>query len=374
MMTDAFLERFLPGDAFGAVRRTIWVANQDSAIALREPVLFLGEPGAGKSYAARVTAAHRQWLQQPEAARDLYLSRRNWEALIIRTYSEISLPTIPASLVESELFGHVRGAFSGANKDYDGIFGSQAVEDALLDEIGDVALEVQPKLLQVLQSGTFRPVGAKLENMKQTRSRILLATNRDLSGMVTNKQFREDLFYRVSQLVVQVPALRLRPEDIPAMMESVRASLLRTMADVSTAAAHRAEGRRFDDADFKWAKEYDWPGNTRTLERLVRLWLIDPNHVPLSQIAERYPIAALQQGTARAENFLRLGVESWIAEAKRGARKPPGTVGRMVGDMEHVVRIALTELKLSRAELELLFPEQDVENVRSRISRYRTAR
>lgn len=371
-MHDAFLERFLPGDAFGPARRAIWIANQDSAIAIRQPLLFLGEPGAGKTYAARLAAAHRQWRRQPPKNRDLYLREKNWPALILTKFGELSLPTLPANLVESELFGHMKGAFTGAERDKEGIFGSQTVEDVLLDEIGDVVLEVQPKLLQVIQSGTFRPVGGRLEDMKETGCRVLMATNRDLARMVELKDFREDLFWRISQIVVEVPPLRSHPEDIPVLMASVRETVIREMAEVDIACAHHAEARHFTNDDLKWAKAHAWPGNTREVERLARLWLIEPDQLAFSEIANRYPLSQPREPTSNAEGLLRLGVQSWVREATTGIRKPPGTIGGIIKDMERILRVALTELKLTREELEWLFPDQVVDNVRSRMSRYKS--
>jgi DNA-binding NtrC family response regulator len=371
-MSDAFLERLLPGSAFDAVRRTISTANEGPAIALRQPILFLGEPGVGKTHAGQVAAAHRQWLKQSPRVRELYLREKNWTALTLTTFAELSLPTLSAGLVESELFGHVKGAFTGADKDRNGIFGTQAIEDALLDEIGDVSLDLQPKLLQVLQSGMFRPVGADFDDTKHTTCRVLLATNRDLRDMVELKQFREDLFYRISQLVVEVPPLRKRPQDIPAVMSSVRDSLVRIMGDADKPSALKADTRHFEQSELDWAIAYAWPGNIREIERLIRLWLILPDRTALPDVARLYPISTHSTRKAGAEGLLKLGVESWVNEAYSGVRQPPGSIGALLKDLERVLRSTLAELKLSKDQLKVLFSDQDLENVRSRLSRYRS--
>jgi transcriptional regulator with GAF, ATPase, and Fis domain len=369
-MSDSFLKRFLPGEAFAAVRDAVGTANQPAALALRQPVLFLGEPGVGKTRAAQIAAAHRQWLQQPQMGKDLYLKGRTWQALTMARFREVPLTTIPDNLVESELFGYVKGAFTGAIRDHEGIFGSETIADVLLDEIGDVTLSVQPKLLQIIQSGDFRRVGAKLDERRQTNIRLLLATNQDLPNLVMEGRFREDLYWRVSQIVAWVPPIREHANDIPDLLESLRESVIHQIAENNVHVGKALEKRTLTAADTAWAKSYGWPGNIREVERLIRLWLIAPEHLLLQDVQSRFPIPATAAARSDAEAFIRVGVRRWIEEVKSGRRVSPGTIGQMLSGMRTVIQAACADLNLPADDLRVLFPDQAIQNVRSRLSRY----
>src|SRR5690606_4779644 len=121
------------------------------------------------------------------------------------------------SLLESELFGHARGAFTGATEDRAGLFERAGDGTLFLDEVGDMSLAMQSKLLRVLQEGRVRPVGSG--ELRPVRCRVLAATHRDLRARVAEGAFREDLYYRLDVLRVQVPPLRERPDDVPALLE-----------------------------------------------------------------------------------------------------------------------------------------------------------
>ncbi|MCI0661705.1 MAG: sigma-54 dependent transcriptional regulator [Acidobacteria bacterium] len=205
-------------------------------------ILITGESGAGKELVAR--AIHR-------------CSMRADQPFI--TYN---CSSIPRELAESELFGHRKGAFTGAHLDFPGIIRSAEGGTIFLDEIGDLPLEVQPKLLRFLEHGEIQPLG--VSKVVKTDVRVITTTNRDLDRMVTAGQFRADLWYRLNVITITLPPLRERREDIPLLAEH----LLRRIS--------AREGK----SDLKLAPgvierliQYDWPGNVRELaneiERLV---------------------------------------------------------------------------------------------------------
>lgn len=204
----------------------------------KSTVLITGETGTGKELVAR--AIHHR-----SAQRDMPLIKVNCAA-------------IPESLLESELFGHVRGAFTGAAAAKKGKFALADGGTIFLDEIGTMSLVLQSKLLRVLQEREFEPLGA--ERTETVDLRVIAATNRDLRQMVADGKFQEDLFYRLNVIPIALPPLRERREDIPALAEHfVRKHAQRT-------------GRRFervDEAVLSLLQQHDWPGNVRELENTL---------------------------------------------------------------------------------------------------------
>lgn len=208
------------------------------------PVLVLGETGTGKELAA--SAIH-------------YGSRRSGKGLIIQNCAALS-----ESLLESELFGHVRGAFSGAVRDKQGLFELADGGTFFLDELGEMGLSLQAKLLRVLQDGTFFPVGGTKQ--KKVDVRIIAATHRDLEKMIAEGKFREDLYYRLNVVSVKLPPLRERLEDIPRLAQH----FLKSASE-----RHRRGALELSSGAMKALRDYAWPGNIRELqnemERLVIL-------------------------------------------------------------------------------------------------------
>jgi transcriptional regulator with PAS, ATPase and Fis domain len=162
------------------------------------------------------------------------------------------------TLLESELFGHVRGAFTGATRDKAGLFEVAGSGTIFLDEIGEVAPTVQAKLLRALQEREIRRVGA--ERTIKINARVVAATNRDLKDAVAKGTFREDLYFRLAAFIITVPPLRDRRDDIPALVhEFLRRSAARLKKDVRTVSADAMTA----------LIHYDWPGNVRELEHAV---------------------------------------------------------------------------------------------------------
>ncbi len=199
-------------------------------------VLLVGESGTGKELIARAIYAN-----SPRAA---------------RPYVAINCAAIPDTLLESELFGHERGAFTGALTQRIGKFERADGGTIFLDEIGDMPLALQAKLLRILQNGEFQRLGG--DQTLRTRVRVIAATNKDLAAMVKAKTFREDLFYRLNVVMIQLPPLRERAEDILPL------------ADYFLHRDGKERRLKFSVAAKKALQAYRWPGNVRELENAVQ--------------------------------------------------------------------------------------------------------
>jgi DNA-binding NtrC family response regulator len=201
------------------------------------PVLVLGESGTGKELVARTIHAYGPNGQKP--------------------FLPVDCGSLVPTLIESELFGYVKGAFTGANRTKEGLLVSAEGGTVFLDEIGELSLDLQAKLLRALQEKEVRPVGAT--HRVAIRARIVAATNRDLAAMVEKGTFRKDLFYRLNVVNLRLPSLRDRREDIPLLA----AHFLDRIS--------REHGRKFtlSDEALRTMMRYDWPGNVRELENSV---------------------------------------------------------------------------------------------------------
>jgi transcriptional regulator with GAF, ATPase, and Fis domain len=198
---------------------------------------------------------------------------------------------VAKDLVESELFGHEKGAFTGAVAARRGRFELADGGTLMLDEIGDMPMPMQVKLLRVLQEGTFERVGGG--RTIKVDVRVVAATNRDLAAMVQDGSFREDLFYRLNVVTLRVPPLRERKEDIPALVAAF------------TAQGRKGHGIRFADDGLRALANYDFPGNVRELENLVeRMAILYPNEtISAASVAEMLntaPAKKREGGAARS--------------------------------------------------------------------------
>ncbi len=206
-------------------------------------VLIQGESGTGKEVLARLLHDRSPWAEGPLV--------------------KISCPSIPVTLLESELFGYEKGAFTGAYGSKRGRVESAHRGTLLLDEIGEIDLGVQAKLLQLLQDGQFSRIGAQVD--KRVELRVICATNRDLEKEVEAGNFRRDLFYRLNVVALHLPPLRERREDIPDLI------------DYFLEAHGAANGCKVNPPS-AWLRNlletYDWPGNIRQLENLIRRYVL----------------------------------------------------------------------------------------------------
>ncbi len=266
-------------------------------------VLILGETGTGKELIAR--AIHNR------------SSRRN------RALVKVNCAGIPSGLIESELFGHERGAFTGAIARKIGRFELANGGTLFLDEIGDIPPELQPKLLRVLQEQEFERLG----NTQTTRVdvRIVAATSRALPQMVANRQFRSDLYYRLNVFPVRLPALRERPEDIPL--------LVRHFVDLC-ARRMQKQVERVPKEAMEILLTHPWPGNVRELQNFIeRAVILSPGNVlraPLAELKQSVDgLDASGQSAARraltlkdAERdhiFQALAETNWVVGGPKGA-------------------------------------------------------
>jgi two-component system, NtrC family, response regulator HydG len=207
-------------------------------------VLILGESGTGKEIVARTIHSRS--------------SRAN------RPYVAINCAALPDTLMESELFGHERGAFTGADRRREGCFELANSGTLLLDEIGEMKTELQAKLLRVLEEGRLRRLGATCEIA--TDVRVIAASNRDLETAREEGRFREDLYYRLNVFAITLPPLRERPEDLPILAE-------RFIQDYSASAGDK-QVRGIDNTCMEMLKAYHWPGNVRQLRNVIERALI----------------------------------------------------------------------------------------------------
>ena len=249
----------------------------------RSAVLITGETGTGKELVAR--AIHK-------------LSPRG-EGLFV----PLNCSAIPAELMESELFGHVRGAFSGAHSDRDGKFQAADGGTLFLDEIGDMEHGLQAKLLRVLQDGVIQPVGSNRQDPVDVR--ILSSTNRDLEAAMQAGQFREDLFYRLNVMRIEVPSLSERRSDIPAVARTLLQSFASELGKSDL---------RFSEAALNALRKGSWRGNVRELRNIVEraAVLADDPEIGIEMIRSLIPEA--EEAESGPESF---DLASAVAAAER---------------------------------------------------------
>ena len=236
-----------------AMRR---ILNQVELVAEHDTtVLILGETGTGKELVARQIHERSRRAREP--------------------YVQVNCGALPDTLIESELFGHERGAFTGAVRRHRGRFERADGGTLLLDEVGELPPSAQVKLLRALQEGEIEPLGA--ERTRRVDVRILAATHRPLEKLVETGAFREDLFYRLSVFPVRIPPLRQRPDDIVPLAEALLRRISTTLDRPFTGVGPAVLGR---------LREYDWPGNVRELHNVLeRSLILTPRNAPVTKLA-----------------------------------------------------------------------------------------
>ncbi len=212
-------------------------------------VLVTGESGVGKELVARAIHAHSNRVDRPFIA--------------------MNCAGLPETLLESELFGHVKGSFTGAYRDKPGKLETADTGTMFLDEVGEMTLRMQGLLLRFLETGELQKVGADHRG-RLVNVRIIAATNRNLQDLIAKEQFREDLFYRLNVIHFMVPSLRERREDIPLMIEH----FLRRYTSMGS--GHVVRG--FEPEAFQSLVEYSWPGNVRELENVIERLVVTGRH------------------------------------------------------------------------------------------------
>jgi len=266
-------------------------------------VLIRGESGTGKDVVARA-------IQQNSNRRD-------------KPFVAINCAAIPEGLLESELFGHEKGSFTDAHTQHKGKFEQAADGTIFLDEVGDMSLPLQAKVLRVLQDRTYERVGGK--EMLLSEARVLAATNQDLETLVRSKQFREDLYYRLNVVTITLPPLRERKEDIEDLVDHFVKKYCKKYEKVIAGISPQA---------VKYLTAYDWPGNVRELENAVARAVIIANS-PL--ILPEYLPHTISSYRARDPMFPKKGVLPKLHDA--------------VGELEaSLIKRALIETKGNRTK------------------------
>jgi formate hydrogenlyase transcriptional activator len=257
-------------------------------------VLILGETGTGKELIAR--AIHNRSTRREQ------------------TFVKLSCAAIPTGLLESELFGHEKGAFTGAIMQKIGRLELAHKGTLFLDEVGDIPLELQPKLLRALQEREFERLGST--RTQQVDTRVVAATNRDLAQMVEEGTFRRDLYYRLNVFPVRIPPLRERPEDIPLLVRYFAQKFARTM---------NRQIEAIPSETMEALVNWDWPGNVRELEHMVERAVI-LSRGPVLNV----PIAELQPTNGEAKNLQRLD-DAEREHILRVLREAGGVIGGPAG-------------------------------------------
>jgi len=265
-------------------------------------VLVLGETGTGKELIAR--AIHNR------------SARRE------RTFVKINCAAIPSGLLESELFGHERGAFTGAIAQKIGRFEVANGGTLFLDEVGEIPLELQPKLLRVLQEQEFERIGGT--RTIKVDVRLVAATNRDLVQMVEEHRFRDDLYYRLNVFPIYAPPLRERPEDIePLVRYFVQRFAARMQRRIEVIPTETLDAMR----------RYPWPGNVRELENLIERAVILSSGprltVPLAHLARRSTPAAQDESASTLEGVERAHITRVLEETNWMLGGPRGAAARL---------------------------------------------
>ena len=297
------------------------------------PVMIQGESGTGKELIAR--AIH---FNGP---------RRN------KPFVTENCAALPESLLESELFGHARGAFTGAHRAKKGLFEQADGGTLFLDEVGDMSPNMQKKMLRALQDGQFRPLG--MERMVKVNVRLLTASHRNLGEMVQSGEFREDLFYRVNVLNVQLPALRDRRDDVPLLAEHLLASAAREAGKPAPLISH---------AVMTALVAHDWPGNVRELENeMRRLVVMSRGEVTLEHLSpavrERRSAGLAAEALARNPGDIRAAVADLETRSIQAALAQAGGNKSMAAGLLGISRFAL-QRKLDKYSLRDTHEGEDV--------------
>ena len=272
------------------------VAQSDST------VLLLGETGTGKELIARAVHNHSRRMQ--------------------RTFVKLNCAAIPTGLLESELFGHEKGAFTGAISQKIGRLELADQGTLFLDEVGDIPVEIQPKLLRALQEREFERLGST--HTKKVNVRLVAATNRDLEKMIAAREFRSDLYYRLNVFPIRIPPLRERPDDVPLLVryfaEKFSRQMQKPIESVPTSAMTKL-------------RAWHWPGNIRELENLIERSVILTNgsvlQVPLSELEQTQANGDSLSRTATLEGTEREHIIKILRETRGVLAGPNGAASRL---------------------------------------------
>ena len=254
-------------------------------------VLLTGETGVGKGHAAR-------WMHDHGPRAD-------------RPFIPVNCGAIPEHLIDSQLFGHVRGAFTGADRPHEGLIGAAVGGTLLLDEVSELPKSAQVRLLRVLEEREVQPVGSPQPVAVDVR--IIAATNRDLQQCVEDGSFREDLYYRLNVIELRVPPLRERQSEIDALVDRFNTEFAQLYDQLPVT---------IDDSARQVLRVYDWPGNVRELRIVIeRLHVLCPHDLATPAVLERYGQLSLRRGAGSSGSILvELKSDQALSQRMREAR------------------------------------------------------
>jgi DNA-binding NtrC family response regulator len=376
---DLFLKHFLPGnsDVLQDLRGVIYRLNAAHKNRRMVPsILLRGERGAGKSYVAHLIAGHLWWLRTSKGL-DVEPDRTNAYQLADQAGLRIQTMTaLPETLAESILFGAKKGAFTDSKVDRLGIFDSESKShggteipdpfDVFLDEIGDAAGGIQAKLLEVLETGMFRPLGSSFdERSRTTDARIIAATNRDLEALVEEGKFRADLYDRLSWVQLVLPALREQLDELPAIIGRINEGL---------SSKYKLGGAIPGNVDIRWAQTYSWPGNHRELVHVLWEWHLFEGKRGLKQIVEKRSAMRIE-GKMSLDRAVSQKVFDVFDDVLAGKKEGFKQYGDIVDEIRKLTYGAIyrynRDKQLKDEDIKKLFTRQKPTNVRKQISQNR---
>ncbi|MCH7497761.1 MAG: sigma-54-dependent Fis family transcriptional regulator [Candidatus Marinimicrobia bacterium] len=278
------------------------------------PVFIQGESGTGKELVASAVHKTSDRADKP--------------------FLQLNCAAIPENLMESTLFGHVQGAFTGANKTTQGIFEETDGGTLLLDEVSEIPVGLQAKLLRVLQEQRFTKVGS--HKPVDVDVRIIATTNHDIAEMIGNGTFREDLYYRLNVVPIRVPPLRERPSDIPLLLDHFIAYFCEK---------YRQEKKTIDSSTLRYLQAYDWRGNIRELKNHTERALLFSGSAPKLELEHFFP----PEDNGHELGGLKLGGGSKLADVERQAIL--ATLERTSQNRSHAARILAISVKTLRNKL-----------------------
>lgn len=363
---DTFLKQFLPGESahLRNLRGTIYrlnIAHKNNRMV--PSILLLGERGTGKGYTAHTIAAHLWWLRSSRGAEVMPRQVDIYEIAAKSKMRKQTLTAIPEQLAEAVLFGSMKGAYTSSQETKKGLFDCDDMVDVFIDEIGDATPDIQAKLLEVLETGTFRPLGLGFDvPERRTEARTIFATNKNLAEMVTKGEFREDLLDRLAWAPIVLPRLREQSEEIATIITTISAQV---------ASKYDLPIMVPSPSDIEWSATYDWPGNHRELQQVIWNWRLHDCSIPFCEIVRKreLPNSLVKPGFRERITH---EVDNWLSAIQEGTSPSFASHGDFGEDLKSVGYQALYEFnrrkKLSNEDLQRMFTNQDPTNVRKQIS------
>jgi two-component system response regulator AtoC len=284
------------------------------------PVLISGESGTGKEIVARMLHAH--YAGEFDA----------------KPFVSVNCPAVPENLLESELFGYRKGAFTGANKDFKGRVAIADGGTLFFDEIGDLPLNIQPKLLRLLENKTYEPLGATASGKVDIR--VLCATNKELKRLVSEGKFRGDLFYRINAITIDIPPLRERPADVPVLADAFLRRFSRELGKCISG---------FEERALEKLSRYRWPGNVRELKNVIEraVVLCVNEKIGLEDLPVELRNGQTREDEDKGENKLESAERRLLVEALDASDGNVSEAARKLGISRNTIRYRIQKFGLN---------------------------